>query len=68
MSLNMGNLTLKMNNLENRLTTKEKEKVVLQKELDKEKYFQKGYKHNVEMWRKNRAKAKLKKEVFIQKL
>jgi hypothetical protein len=39
MSLNMGNLTLKMNNLKNRLTTKEKEKVVLQEELDKEKYF-----------------------------
>jgi hypothetical protein len=35
MSMNMGNLNLKVNNLKNKLTTKEKEKVVLQEELDK---------------------------------
>ncbi len=68
MSLNMGNLTLKMNNLKNRLTTKEKEKVVLQEELDKEKYFQKGYKHNVEILGKNKVKAKQKIKVVIKKL
>jgi hypothetical protein len=38
MSFNMGNLTLKMNNLKNRLIKKKQEKVVLQEELDKEKY------------------------------
>jgi hypothetical protein len=48
-SLNMGNLTLEVNTLKNRLVTGEKEKVVLQEELDKEKEFQKGYKHNVEI-------------------
>jgi hypothetical protein len=36
-SLNMGNLTLEVNTLKNRLVTGEKEeKVVLQEELDKE--------------------------------
>jgi hypothetical protein len=34
MSFNMGDLTLKMNNLKNRLIKKVKEKVVLQEELD----------------------------------
>jgi hypothetical protein len=38
MSFNMGDLTLKMNNLKNRLIKKKQEKVVLQEELDKEKY------------------------------
>jgi hypothetical protein len=52
-SLNMGNLTLEVNTLENRLVTKEEEeKALLQEELDKEKKFQNGYKHNVEIWRK----------------
>ncbi len=36
-SLNMGNLTLEVNALKNRLATGEKEKVVLWEELDKEK-------------------------------
>ncbi len=44
----MGNLTLEVNNLKNRLATREKEKVVLQEELDKERDFEKEYKHNVE--------------------
>jgi hypothetical protein len=48
-SLNMGNLTLKVNTLNNILVTGEKEKVMLQEELDKKKEFQKGYKHNVEI-------------------
>jgi hypothetical protein len=56
-SLNMENFTLEVNTLKNRLPTREKEKVVLQEELDKERDSQKGYKHNVEIWRKNRAKA-----------
>ncbi len=46
----------------------EKEKAVLQKELDKERNFQKGYKHNVEIWRKNKGEAKQKSKVFIKKL
>jgi hypothetical protein len=36
--------------------------------LDKEIDFQKGYKHNVETWRKNRAKVKQKIKVHIKKL
>ncbi len=48
-SLNMGNLTLEVNTLKNRLATREKEKVNLLKELDEETDFQKGYKHNVEI-------------------
>jgi hypothetical protein len=43
MSLNMGNLILKVNILKNKLATREKEKAVLQAELDKERNFQKGY-------------------------
>ncbi len=38
-NLNMGNLTLEVNNLKNRLTTKEKEKAILHEELEKEKIF-----------------------------
>ncbi len=68
MSLNMGNLTLEVNNLKNKLVTKEKEKAMLQEELDKERDFQKGYKHNVEIWRKNRAKVEHKNKMFIKKL
>jgi hypothetical protein len=49
MSLNMRNLTLEVNSLKNRLATRKREKVVLQEELDKEKDFQKGYKHNAEI-------------------
>jgi hypothetical protein len=52
----MGNLNLEVNNLKNRLATKEKEKAILQVELDKEKDFQKEYKHNIEILRKNRIK------------
>jgi hypothetical protein len=53
----MGNLTLEVSILKNKLASREKEKVVLQEELDKERDFQKGYKHNVEIWRKNRAEV-----------
>jgi len=62
MNLNMGNLILEVNILKNRLVTREKEKAVLQEELDKKKEFQKGYKHNVEIWTKNRKKAEQKKK------
>ncbi len=68
MTLNMGNLTLEVNIIKNRLVTGEKETTMLQEELDKEKEFDKGYKHNVEIWRKNRAKAEQKIKVFIKKL
>jgi len=39
MSLNMGNLTIEVNTLKNRLVMGEKEKLVLQEELDKERDF-----------------------------
>ncbi len=67
-SLHMGNLTLKVNILKNRLTMGEKEKVMLQEELDKERGFQKGYKHNVEIWRKYKAEVEQKNKMFIKKL
>ncbi len=64
MSLNMG----KVNILKNILVMGEKEKEVLQEELDKERQFQKGYKHNMEIWRKNRVEVEQKNKVFIKKL
>jgi hypothetical protein len=57
-SLNMGNLNLEVRSLKNRLAIGERENVVRQEELDKEKDFHKGYKHNVEIWKKNRVQAK----------
>jgi hypothetical protein len=39
MSMNFGNLTLEVNTLKNILVTREKEKVVLKEELDKERKF-----------------------------
>jgi hypothetical protein len=42
MNLNMGNLNLEVNNLNNRLTTKEKEKAILCVELAKEWGFKKN--------------------------
>ncbi len=39
MSLNMGNLNLEVSNLKNILTTKMKEKVILQMKLAKDKHF-----------------------------
>ncbi len=53
-SLNMGNLTLELNIIKNKLVVGEKEKAMLQEELNKERNIQKGYKHNVEIWRKRR--------------
>jgi hypothetical protein len=41
---------------------------MLQEELDKEREFQNGYKHNVEIWRKNRVEVEQKNKVFIKKL
>jgi hypothetical protein len=38
----MGNLTLKVNIMKNILATREKEKKVLQEEVNKERDFQKG--------------------------
>jgi hypothetical protein len=56
MNLNMGNFNLEVNNLKNKLTMKEKGKVILKVELDKERDFQREYKHNIEIWRKNITK------------
>ncbi len=67
-SLNMGNLTLEVNILKNNLVMGEKEKAMLQEELDKDKDFQKGYKHNVEIWRKNKVEAEQKNKVIIKQL
>jgi preprotein translocase subunit SecA len=65
----MGNLTLEVNTLKNRLAMGEKEKGMLQEELDKERNFQKGYKHsNVEIKRKNKVEAEQKNKMFIKKL
>ncbi len=68
LSLNMGNLTLEVNILKNKLAIGEKEKVMLQEESDKEKDFQKGYKHNVEIWRKTKVEVEQKIEVLIKKM
>ncbi len=40
---------------------------MLQEELDKEK-DNKGYKHNVEIWRKSRVEVEQKIKVFLKKL
>jgi hypothetical protein len=48
-NLNMGNLTLEVNTLKHRLVAGEKEKTMLQEQLDREREIQKGYKHNVEI-------------------
>ncbi len=68
MSLNMGKLTLEVNSLKNKLIIREKEKVVLHEELDKERDFQNEYKHNVEIQKKNRAKTKQKIKMLLKKL
>ncbi len=67
MSLNMGNLTIKVNILKNRLIIGEKEKAMLQEEFDKEREFQKGYSI---MWRsRGRIKQRLnQKKKLIKKL
>jgi hypothetical protein len=68
MSLNTGNWILEVNIMNNRLARGEKEKAILHEELDKKKVFYKGYKHNVEIWRKNRAKIEQKIKTFIKNL
>jgi hypothetical protein len=67
MSLNMGNLTIKVNILKNRLIIGEKEKTMLQEEFDKEREFQKGYSI---MWRsRRRIKQRLnQKKIIIKEL
>jgi hypothetical protein len=54
-SLNMGNLNLEFYSKKNRFAIKEKERAILQVELDKEKDFKNEYKHNIEIWKKNRT-------------
>jgi len=39
MTLNMGNLTMEVNTLKNKLATWEKDKIMLTEELDKERNF-----------------------------
>jgi hypothetical protein len=46
-SLNMRNLNLELSSLKNRLAIEKKEKVVSQVELNKERDFQREYKHNI---------------------
>ncbi len=41
---------------------------MLHEELDNERKIQKGYKHNVEIWRNSKVEAKQKIKVFIKKL
>ncbi len=41
---------------------------MLQEEMDKEKDFQKRYKQNVEIWRKNRVEVEQKNKLLIKKL
>jgi hypothetical protein len=36
--------------------------------LDKEREFHKGYKHNVEIWKKNRAHVEQENKLLIKKL
>ncbi len=40
---------------------------MLQEESSKERKIQKGYKHNVEIWKKNRVEVEQKIKVFIKK-
>ncbi len=54
--MNMGNLNLEVISLKKKLTTEEKEKVVLQLKLNKERDFKKEYKHNIEIQKKNKTK------------
>ncbi len=51
-----------------KLPTKEKEKASLLEELDKERDFQKEYKHNIEIRRKNRTKNEQKIKTCIFKV
>jgi regulator of replication initiation timing len=53
---NMGNLYLEVSSLNNKFATKMKEKVILHVELDKEKDFQKEYKHNIKYRGRTRQK------------
>jgi len=64
----MGNLNLEVRSLKNRLATREKEKVILHEELNKEREFQNGCKHNAEIWRKNRAEVEHKIKRLVKKL
>jgi chromosome segregation ATPase len=67
-NLNTGSLNLEVSSLKNILATEEKEKAILQVELDKEKDFHREYKHNIEIWKKNMTKNEQKIKALIQKL
>ncbi len=68
MSLNMGNLTMEGNSVKNIWLQGRRRRQCWKKNWIKRKKFQKGYKHNVEIWRKNRPQAKQKIKMFIKKL
>ncbi len=57
-----------VNTLKNILVMGEKEKVMLQEELDNEREFKNKYEHNVEIQRKNMVEAKQKNKILIKKL
>jgi len=59
---------MEVNTLNNKLVVGEKEKAMLQEELDKERDIQKGYKHNVEIWRKSMVKVEQNIKMSIKKL
>ncbi len=67
-NLNMGNLNLKVSSLKNKLATEKKEKAIPQVKLDKERDFQKEYKHNIKIQKKNWVKSEQQIKAFIQKL
>ncbi len=67
-SLNIRKLTLEVNILKHILAVREKGKVMLQEELDNKRDIQKGYKHNVEIWKKNKVEVKQNIKVPIKKL
>jgi hypothetical protein len=67
MSLNIRNLNIEVNNLKNRLVSKDKEKATLQKELDKEDFY-KEYKHNIKIWRKQKIDNEQNIKMLILKM
>lgn len=54
-----------MNNLKNKLAIEKKDKASLQEEFEKEKDFQKEYKHNIEIQRKQKTKNEHKIKTLI---
>ncbi len=68
MSLNMGNLTVEVNTMKNILVMGERRRQCYKRNQIRRDTSKKGYKHNVEIQRKNRAEVEQKNKVFIKKL